>query len=786
MRNDIHDNTCDIIDSLVNDGVDEAIKEQLDKKGELVKKTMDIFSSIYKNAVKQTYISNIINGEIIKTKDTNIFIDEDLEFNSAQEEQFTKMQQYCNKHLYDYQKNAIRKLVTLEKRGYNINRSTQNKLISNGWLLSLPIGSGKSIVFEFLSIFYRNVPAHPIIISTDGHNVQAMHQVNISEYPFYYENCGYIERDANAVVTLKGYVQRRCTVILTHSHLLDQMQMYFTQDFPTLFKPKEHVKVVYSHDMFNIDIDNLDILVVTANKQNVQTLVAMSYIQPFMRVIIDDYTSMCDIETFRQILASSTIFVSGSKFQREVEDIPPSYYTLKYMPVDQLSVVGKPAETLKGILRDNIATMELMGNSCEFNTYTFVHDCEQSSNNTFRKMPSDVYPIIKTEPKIKNYLAFKFIYNHLARFKQAIYNIEKSLESGKVKPEEVSYYLQWKEMLKDVKNNPPPVERVKINGKVVVKAVKESNNPLYNTIYDFKNIVINQADSSPVLSHKCYCCGNSMKDHQCYGMISACCGAFFCSNCLDNMCTHYIKDSSTGEELYDHDHRYCVCCRERNPVYMFNINHKKNTTNVHSYYLANEYFDVSALQGHQLFDYYFYMCTYGFVPLKANGKAINIHKDIELGVIDSSVFKKKTIPTLDKLLSRDHLALLSLSVINQTLYSLGIMPRSDAIILVYNCPNEMRDRVNNYYKSIIAANNKSTALQTTNGQYKQPIANLKLEYKNNVGELIGLHKNIVAILQWNIPKNVDEVAQLLGRCLRLNNFNNKLYFYITTSTTAFS
>ena len=31
----------------------------------------------------------------------------------------------------------------------------------------------------------------------------------------------------------------------------------------------------------------------------------------------------------------------------------------------------------------------------------------------------------------------------------------------------------------------------------------------------------------------------------------------------------------------------------------------------------------------------------------------------------------------------------------------------------------------------------------------------------------------------------DEVAQLIGRCLRLNNFGNKLYFYITTSSTEF-
>ena len=67
----------------------------------------------------------------------------------------------------------------------------------------------------------------------------------------------------------------------------------------------------------------------------------------------------------------------------------------------------------------------------------------------------------------------------------------------------------------------------------------------------------------------------------------------------------------------------------------------------------------------------------------------------------------------------------------------------------------------------------------------QPLSRLSLEFKSRVSDLIGLHKNIVAIIQWSKPEREDEVAQLIGRCLRLNNFGNKLYFYITTSSTEF-
>jgi hypothetical protein len=198
------------------------------------------------------------------------------------------------------------------------------------------------------------------------------------------------------------------------------------------------------------------------------------------------------------------------------------------------------------------------------------------------------------------------------------------------------------------------------------------------------------------------------------------------------------------------------------------------------------------LKGHQLFDYYFYMVSDGFTPLNHEGSSININKDISLGIIDKNVFKRKIIPTMDRLLPVDQLSLQSLHVINKCLHDLALVPRQGSIILIYNCPFEIQDRVRNYYETIVKSTNKNTMLTLPANDRApreaaaiQPLSRLQLEFKSRVSDLIGLHKNIVAIIQWTKPERADEVAQLVGRCLRLNDFGNKLYFYLTTSSTEF-
>ena len=260
--------------------------------------------------MKPTFISDIVNGEIIETKPDNIMVDSPIDPQYAiNEEHFERFCQFCTKKLYKYQKDAIKKIRELELRGYTISPThPHEKIVSNGWLLSLPIGSGKSLVFQFLALFYRDVPLHPIVISRDGKNISEEDQVDLKLYPFYYENCGYIEGKANAVITLEDYRQRRCTVILTHQHLLLQMKEYFQTDFP---KVSKLTNIQYVLDINDVkEIDKVDILVIAATPKNVDYLVIWSHDLPFMRVIIDDFTSMPSIESFRQIRASSTIFVS--------------------------------------------------------------------------------------------------------------------------------------------------------------------------------------------------------------------------------------------------------------------------------------------------------------------------------------------------------------------------------------------------------------------------------------------------------------------------------------------
>ena len=791
-----------LLDTLESSNIAPTLKEKLDKHSELVNKTYEIYRDIYRNAFRPTVVSSIINGEIIETKPDNIFVHEDLH---PEDDAFDKRATFCSKTLYQYQKNAILKIRELEIKGHHINTATGQKVVSNGWLLSLPIGSGKSLVFQFLALFYRKIPRHPIIISTDGTHIPDHEQMQWKYYPYFYENCGFIEGVPNSVIALSNYKQRPCTVILTHQHLLEQMETYFKEDFPSVMCPgggrKPLANVIYPISLNVIkDISEVDIIVVPATQENVDILVDWSYEAPFLRVIIDDYTSMPNIDSFRQILASSTIFVSGSGFDRKEEDIPASYYTLKYMPVSKISLVGLPEETLEGIFRDSIATMELMGSSCEFSQYEFVANCDEMVKQMYKSTPTDIYPPLRESPLIHNYMALTFVLRYIDRIKAAIQSVERDLttknngDKPKLDPARVSYYLKWKEILADTAAHPPPKETIRRkDGSTYQRFTKPSLNPLYEHLFIAPGN--GQSLGASLVQQECYCCHKRITDHNGYGMLSCCCGAFFCAGCLKSMCTHDIADkryNDTQHTIHDPDNYYCVCCRHKNPKYYFNVNKKKDT-NVFSYNLVNDFFDTTNLKDHTMFDYYFYMFLEGFTPLYHEGKPLNIQNDIEQGNIQPTVFNPtsgpRVVPILEKVLPKDQLGILALGAINKTLHDLAILPRKGATILFYGCPKYMWPRVVGYFKRICIDNNPATALtvRSSDGTTKniQPLSVMTLDSKDSVASLIGLHKNIVAIIQWRTPDKADEISQLVGRILRLNSFNNKLYFYIVINTLAF-
>jgi hypothetical protein len=155
-------------------------------------------------------------------------------------------------------------------------------------------------------------------------------------------------------------------------------------------------------------------------------------------------------------------------------------------------------------------------------------------------------------------------------------------------------------------------------------------------------------------------------------------------------------------------------------------------------------------------DYYFKMFNEGLKPRYINGRRIKVQYDSEGEVL--------------QLFAKDRLTMQLITSIDSCLKYLEIRPGEineiKPCVLFYDCPNELHGRIKSYFENI-SKNRASNLYQ------------LELIFKKNMGELIGLHHNIFCIVVWNEPNNVDEIHQLIGRILRLNTWNNPIYFYIT-------
>jgi hypothetical protein len=333
-----------------------------------------------------------------------------------------------------------------------------------------------------------------------------------------------------------------------------------------------------------------------------------------------------------------------------------------------------------------------------------------------------------------------FIIKNLDKIKIAIDIVEKDLVTKNkqsdemiLKKERIQYYLQFKERIK--------------------------NTPLATLLYSNTNAGNNIG--SPLVLQQCYVCKKHKEDHSGYGMISTCCGAFYCQNCVKAMSTHFIR--SDKEILEDPDNTYCCCCRDKNPKFYTNMNKKKDS-NVYSYSLIQDNFIMDELKDSTAFDYYFYMLLKGgFIPLCSEGKPLNVQTDINQGIINLS---EKSFPILKKITAKDQLAIISIKVIADILKHFNIKPRRGATMLLYNCPKYMQKRVKGYYD-------------------ENKLMGVDLSFHDNVGQLIGIHQNIIAIIVWRNPSTQDEINQIIGRMIRLNNFNNELTFYITISSIGF-
>ena len=720
--------------------------EGFDIDNKSVQSAIKIFKDSYGSAMEPLKASTIINGENIKIDPRNQLID-NCEYNDPN---FDIKQKWITKKLYPYQKKALFKLLEFESKGYFM--CDDKKIVTNACLLKIACGSGKSLIFEILAMFYRDVPQHPIIISLDGQHIPEYEQMQFKYYPFYYEIPAYIEGEANCAITLKNYQVRKQTIILTHSHLLSQMRDYFQEDMPKAIK---QTKIIYCRTFDQYET-NADIVLIVANIENVNKLCALSYEKPFMRVIVDDYTSMTDLENFRQIRASSTIFVSGTGFlSRKPEEIPAGYYTLKLAPVEYISIVGNPEETWKGIVRNNIACINLLGSNNEFSSYEFIQKLEETSRGIWRCMPGQFYPILNDKPILKYSLAAMFVLLNKNRLIKAIQNIDRDYNiSGnypdgkwKDKQNEISYFVEWFKMLGQ--NNP---------------FVKEC----------LTNFKVSSGESSPIVIQRCFCCGTDTMVHGNYGCVATCCGAFFCSNCLKSMTTQRIRINEHAHgDSHEHAHvetakvivpdehsYYCECCHQRNPTFFINITKKKDK-NVFAISLIKEYFDCSDLQNHLAFDYYFKMFQDGLVPLYHEGKPINIQ----------AVNPDGSFPCI---YPREHLLIKAIANIQKVLEveKIKIKPDIIPIILIYGSPKHMQTRITSYFRDLCKTNPSS------------PMNRIALLFKNDVGSLIGLQKSIIGIILFDTPKNVDELTQTNARLIRISPqySNNDINFYIKASS----
>lgn len=725
------------------------VLENLDKQSEIVNEVYDIFRNAYKTAMKPIHVSELVSGENIEIKPENILIDEC----NFVDERFDDKAKYCSKKLYDYQRKAIMKLREIELNGFIIDKETGKKIITNAQLLHLAIGAGKSICLEFLSLFYRTVPAHKIIISKTGKYLPVNEPIPFKNYPFFYETVCYTEDDPHesAVVVYDNYVQRKTTVWLTHQHLMPQMQRYYYEDFPLIVK-KTKMEFAFNLQASGINLD-ADILVVPATTENIDKLVKMSYEQPFMRVIIDDYTSMASIDSFREILASSTIFISGSGFDRDPESVPYSYYTLKAAPVEKLSLVGKPEETYRGIMRDNIATMKLMGSSCEFSVYEFVQKLESMAKSMYNDLPARLYPMIGKNPVLQHFMTLYFVLSNRDRLKYAFYNINRDYNvDGNIKnakwennKSEISYYLQWRESLTENKLN-----------------------PLFDDL--FKNTRINGGQPTPIVQQQCLSCRGEFIEHAGFGCICCSCGGFFCSKCLKNMATRKIVDSKSGKVYIDNENYYCSSCRKKNAVYYVNITKMKDKS-IFAHTLIDEFFNTEMLKNHIKFDYYYYMFLNGLQPKFFDGNAIDIKYEVSQNIIPENWFELENAPVFQEIFSKDQLLIKAIDNIRICLDKLnidfnGMIP----IILFYGCPRYIEPRVTQYFQDLCKRFPKSK------------LNNVGLMFRETMSSLIGLHKDVIAIVEWTNPVTKDESSQLWGRLFRLTSKLLPIYFYIKADT----
>jgi hypothetical protein len=724
------------------------------KNKDLINRCNYLINECYNTSYENITINALINGEYLEIKEGNQLVDQ----NNYIDPSFDEKLKLCKLPLYSYQINAIKRIREIELEGkIKINN---NYLVTNIAHLHLQIGSGKSVIFLFLSLFYRDIPPHPIIISTNPMLFPETEMIQFKNYPFYYENGAYNPEEINCVQVLSNYQQRRLTVLITHFHLIEQMRTYLNNDFDKAIMKTINIQIVKEAKSVEWGkSEGLVIIPVTA--ENMKQLSILSYIKPFMRIIIDDYTSMSEIGAFRQILSSFTLFVSGSGFDREERLIPTSYYTMKGLGTlrNCLSLVGRPEEIAKGIFRDNISMSKLVGSSCEFEQYEFINRVEELSLQTYRMNAIDLFPILKKAPFIQHYFSLMWLLQNGDKLQVMISRIMNDVNEGKFPISKIKNFQIWRKEF-----------AIKSFG----KDRDLYNSPLFERIL-LGDIKPSPTASSPILIQKCMNCMKDSQYHYGFGVISLCCGAFYCKDCLKVMTTKKINVKS-NTYFTDNDY-WCISCREKNPKFYLNSSKMKDK-NVYSYILVDEYMlDSEQLKDNIKFDYWFYMFKHGLIPKYHEGRTIYV-KSEEI-IIESSddlptnegIINSEKIKKLMTLSPKDQLGLKILYCVNEIMKDLELIPKKGTKAIFFGSPPYIQSRIVYVYNELCKDS-------------QAPIKNFEIVFRDNAESLIGAHQMTQLMVIWNDIKNQDEFLQCISRIIRLNSWQISLYFLFILSTSS--
>ena len=194
-----------------------------------MEETKSIFNSAFGENIAETSLTAIKNGLNDVSGLSNCIEISKTTFPRDDPKLVQALKMLYKKTLYDYQIDAICAIREREESD------------ENGTILRLPVGSGKSVIFETLALAFPSVKAKPICVGCPP-SFPFSNQVPVEDYPFFCERPYYDKEHDRCAMLLKKYRQCEVTVIITHDHLLAQLLRYFYTDYPTIYEHDRKMK----------------------------------------------------------------------------------------------------------------------------------------------------------------------------------------------------------------------------------------------------------------------------------------------------------------------------------------------------------------------------------------------------------------------------------------------------------------------------------------------------------------------------------------------------------------